>query len=499
MSTATLSDDRPVDPDDELLVAYLDGELDRQSRSSLEQRLLEEEKLRGRLQELQRGWDLLDELPQATPSEKLVESTLELVVADMVTEPAHRDSIWSRFRFPLSIAAASLLAILVAVGGVWQLREYRYQQQLRDLALAENYDAYAKGHDLELMDQLHRNAEWKKTIDQASEVGRIQPRTTAMVADTPVHERAELIEELPVDQRQSLAARWNRFVNTPQPQREQLRETAAAVDAQIHSEELLETMRQYAVWRETLPPEWVDQIESQDPETRAAGIEQAIALTQQRIVGRSRSLLSQEAVLSIYEALEDIMLERIDRLDPQDETSEVAQLRERVTTGRGASFRLGLYLGLFGGPRSPGPPGPDAPDGADRSDRENATGGADSDRDEPEDADEPGDPAGGYQQLRRPLSDAELDWVEFALPPRARENLDSISMLSPFTRELTLRAWAEEAISRRLPGRSHQEATVLQRYKALGPEEQKFLDLVPADQWGERLARPRHRRGPPPR
>ena len=88
MSTAKLSDDTPLDPDDELLVAYLDHELDRKEQSELENRLMEDEPLRARLQQLQTGWDLLDDLPKPEPSLKLVESTLELVVADIVKTQA---------------------------------------------------------------------------------------------------------------------------------------------------------------------------------------------------------------------------------------------------------------------------------------------------------------------------------------------------------------------------------------------------------------------------
>ena len=57
MNASTISDNAPLDPDDELLVAYLDGELQRQEQSDLENRLLTNEKLRLRLQQLQTGWD----------------------------------------------------------------------------------------------------------------------------------------------------------------------------------------------------------------------------------------------------------------------------------------------------------------------------------------------------------------------------------------------------------------------------------------------------------
>ena len=61
-----LTDDDRVDPDDELLVAYLDGELSDAQRDSVEQRLVKEVGFRARLQALQSGWDWLEDLPDET-------------------------------------------------------------------------------------------------------------------------------------------------------------------------------------------------------------------------------------------------------------------------------------------------------------------------------------------------------------------------------------------------------------------------------------------------
>ncbi len=108
MSTVTVSDETPLDPDDELLVAYLDGELNRKDQAELENRLLEEEGLRQRLRQLQTGWDLLDDLPDPTPSLKLVESTLELVVADIVQSEPASPSLWSQYKTPICVGLACL-------------------------------------------------------------------------------------------------------------------------------------------------------------------------------------------------------------------------------------------------------------------------------------------------------------------------------------------------------------------------------------------------------
>ena len=85
-----LTDNHPVDPDDELLVSYLDGELDERCRKSVESRLVRELNFQKRLQALQTGWEWLDELPVESTDEQLVESTIELVVADLAPKSKSR-------------------------------------------------------------------------------------------------------------------------------------------------------------------------------------------------------------------------------------------------------------------------------------------------------------------------------------------------------------------------------------------------------------------------
>ena len=192
MSTAaTLSDDTPLDPDDELLVAYLDGELDRKEQAELENRLLDDDKLRKQLQQLQTGWDLLDDLPDPAPSLKLVESTLELVVADIVKAKPKSDSIWSRYRLPIAVAAVCLLGILGSFAIVATMNSRAYQQQLEDLAIVENFDAYNLGSDLALMRQLAANSDWSNMVTASREIGDIQIESIANLAASPLEEREQ--------------------------------------------------------------------------------------------------------------------------------------------------------------------------------------------------------------------------------------------------------------------------------------------------------------------
>ena len=142
MSTdASAAKDQPVDPDVEQLVAYLDGELHGTERDAIEQRLLDEEPLRLQLQELQAGWDWLDQLPDPVPDEKLVESTLELVVSDLAKQSPveKRPSI---LRGPLLAIGLCLITAGAAFGFVRYQKNARVNQDLADLTIAEHLDAY---------------------------------------------------------------------------------------------------------------------------------------------------------------------------------------------------------------------------------------------------------------------------------------------------------------------------------------------------------------------
>src|SRR5690554_5298714 len=83
----TLDDDLQADEVDERLVAYLDGELEPEERRALEVQLGRSAVLRARLRSLQDGWEMLDELPMATPSPQLLESTLRMAATEAASQP----------------------------------------------------------------------------------------------------------------------------------------------------------------------------------------------------------------------------------------------------------------------------------------------------------------------------------------------------------------------------------------------------------------------------
>ncbi len=68
---------------DEQLTAYLDGELSPADAATLEKSLVDDERLRLRLAELRKSYDLLDEIPETPHNQRFTKSTLELVIRDL--------------------------------------------------------------------------------------------------------------------------------------------------------------------------------------------------------------------------------------------------------------------------------------------------------------------------------------------------------------------------------------------------------------------------------
>ena len=59
-------------------VAYLDGELEPHLKSDVESRLAADAQFRQRLQQLEKAWSMLDDLPRVSVDETFTKSTVEI-------------------------------------------------------------------------------------------------------------------------------------------------------------------------------------------------------------------------------------------------------------------------------------------------------------------------------------------------------------------------------------------------------------------------------------
>jgi len=447
MTVSTLSDETPLQPDDELLVAYLDGELDRQEQSQLEDRLMTDADLRRRLQQLQSSWDMLDEMPDPTPSMRLVESTLELAVSDIVAQAPTGPSRWNRIRMPLLIAGLCLLGVIIAVSIVSLIRYQDYRRQLRDVAIVEHLDAYLYGQDVDLMRELIGHPDWFNMIAAAQEVGDFQVEPIANLSSVSIGEREERLQELPPEKANQLDARWERFMRLSPEKRAEARATAEAVSLQADAESLLKTMRLYALWRETLPSKLRDEIEGQSGAERREAIRKAIAQTRRSITRRSGLNLDEPTIDAIYTSLQDVLQQRVQNGD----SGTIAHMERYEDPAEAERFTIAriVWSGYQrdSDPRQ-GPPPP-------RDGRRNSS------REQP-----------------ASLSDSELQMLRWELPSSALSTLDLIADGDRWIEMITLQIWAEESVRRKLPFRRDDES-LWERYQQLPENERELIDLLP--------------------
>ncbi|QDT06363.1 hypothetical protein K227x_47720 [Rubripirellula lacrimiformis] len=452
MMTATIADDMPLDPDDELLVAYLDGELERSDRTALENRLLDDETLRVRLQELQSGWDMLEALPSEAPNTKLVETTLELVVADLVKHSPPKRSWLNRYRFPLGVAASCVIAIGLAVIVTQWVNRARFNHELRGLAIAESLDAYKYDVDLDLMRQLSRDQEWLHMVHASRSLDGVTEEPVS-IADIPLDEREAAITALPVEQRSPLFSRWERYNQLDPPTRKKIQSLADVVAQQTDAEQLLDTMRAYAVWRESLPTKLVDAIEGSQGQSQRDAINQGINETMISISEQSSRKLSDETIERIYFALRKILDRRLQKLTASQKT-DYAEYEQRFGGGRGVDWFL-LFV-LFG-------------HSSERSEKI---------------------PAPKFLPDREHLRSDELDYIRLILSDNDLETLRVSTGGDALLNTMMLTTWAEEAIRRKSPRPRRNRESSLEKYLEMPSDRRDEFELLPPDRMLEELSKP---------
>lgn len=457
MSVSTITDETPIDPDDELLVAYLDGELPRDQRTQFENRLLDEPDLRTRLQQLQTGWDMLDTLPAPTPNCRLVETTLELAIKDLVP-PTPPPRSWAAYRYPIIVVGACLFAMLFGLAADRIAKRVAFRREIRELAIAEDLDAYIDADDLDLMRQLQFNDAWNRMVVAATELNDTQA-VNASVASVPIEDREAAIAAMPIERRAQLYSRWERYRRLDEATKDRIRETADAVSVQSDSETLLKTMRAYAIWRESLPAEMVDAIETSTGEQRADALRDAIDRTNVAISERSSRKLGDDTIERIYFVLKQILAARIDRLSPEIK-STIAETR-RLATNDDDRDPEWMALNLVFGKndrrrgRSEGPP--------------------------------------FLSNIRQPLQSDEIELIRVILPESDLETLERSTGGDLLLAAMTVRTWSEEAIRRKAPWPRRENTTALQRYLDVPPERREELDLLEPKEILDELSQPRSR------
>ena len=448
-----LADDQPVNPDDETLVAYLDGELSNREREQVESRLINDETFRKRLQELQSSWDWLGELPSEVPSEQLMQSTIELVIADIAPPKSDKASWFAAHRGLILGALLSLLAFAAGVAAMnWQ-NQRRAQQQLEDLALAEDLEALLQGGDFDLMRELQASVSWDMMVSTYEQLGRQRLVPDDIIAQTPATERENAISNLSSAERDTLENRWKEFCSLDEKSEATVRETARRLREQPDADELIRTMRAYSRWRESLPIKTRQQMETTTGVKRREAIEQAVAYSLGQLSDDSGEYISDETADRIWYQLERLIRQRLEA-DEQLQTT-----RERFARFAGEDGSEAMMIGAMVFPRG------------NRGGRR---------------------PGGPPFKLPPPLTDNELIEMTSVLDDGAITDLNALTNWNPYSGRdpglvvIAMQAWMEEAVRRRRPsGDQEAPANWLERYKQ--SDDRDVLDLLRPEEIKQRM------------
>ena len=94
-----------------------------------------------------------------------------------------------------------------------------------------------------------------------------------------------------------------------------------------------------------------------------------------------------------------------------------------------------------------------------------------------------------------PFSDLEWEELTDVLDDQAQDDLSLLSSWSPIhgpdqvLAQLTLSAWAEEAVFRELASMSRKPQSAFERYRELSNEQRDRYDLMPPEEFKERVSR----------
>jgi len=328
-----MSDNAP--PLEEQLVAYLDGELDEVSARRVEELLATDLEARQTLLQLDRAWQLLDELQSDDAPPEFTRTTLE-----MVTVEAARRFEQSRVQRAVRTWGRRLLlgGLLLAVGlagyvsvAFWAGGEER--RLLEDLPLLENLSEYRRIDSLDLLRALYREGLFTKD-ESTPGPGEMSPESPASVSDAAagepeddVLEQRRQLEAMTAEQQEQLRHRREEFNSLAPTEQKRLRGLHEALATDPQRAELEAVMHRYCRWLDDLPAYRVGELEELDLDERVARIkrlreaeleQRALRASPQDLMGLFRWMqaLAAEQEARLVQSLPPERRASLERLNP---------------------------------------------------------------------------------------------------------------------------------------------------------------------------------------
>jgi anti-sigma factor RsiW len=128
------------------LNAYLDGELEPDERTQIEQALADDTRLQSDFQRLQRAWDMLDMLPRADVGTDFTQHTVEMIAHDAEKQLATVQKVVPRRKWidRMLVVGGATVAAVAGFLIVDAVRSRPDDAALRDLPVLEKLDVYGR-------------------------------------------------------------------------------------------------------------------------------------------------------------------------------------------------------------------------------------------------------------------------------------------------------------------------------------------------------------------
>jgi hypothetical protein len=286
------------EPLDELLTAYLDGELSASESASIEQLLVSDESIRRRLGELRQAYDLLDEIPETPHKQAFTQSTIAMVVDDVkrssLESAPKRQVLFAAsdwFSWPhvlVPILAMTLLGSILGAGSAM----LRTRTELSRLALMANLPGMQDVSEWRVVEELATDSE---LVDYLSE--RYSDRLVPLIPPSP-WARQSWVHALTPPQLSKLENGREQLLKLPRETALRLEAIQSQVDRQPNADAINRTIRIVGHVLDALP-------NSKRQDLAAATSEQRIKVLREQLHFRAAMFYAAELAPDDSQALDD--------------------------------------------------------------------------------------------------------------------------------------------------------------------------------------------------
>ncbi|MDA7951298.1 MAG: hypothetical protein MPJ24_07390 [Pirellulaceae bacterium] len=154
--------------DEELLTAYLDGELEDEQQLAFEARLQTDTTLANRCKEFQRSWQMLDLLPGSSErTTRLTESTMTMALKTLST-PSKAFLGWPAKRWLVVslLSLNSLLLALISYHSITLPARQENQKTIEHIPVYKNLDALLATEEISFLKSLQQSGRFIPVSDE---------------------------------------------------------------------------------------------------------------------------------------------------------------------------------------------------------------------------------------------------------------------------------------------------------------------------------------------